>query len=169
MLSHVWLFVTPWNVGYSAPLSMEFSRQECWSGLPFPPPESLPKPEIESASLMSPALAGRFCILAPPGKPLCSVQFSHSVVSHSLQSHGLQMPGFPVLHQLPELAQTHAHRISEAILPPHPLLCISPPAFNISQHQGLFQWVSSSHQVAKTLELQLHHQSFQWIFRTDFL
>ena len=54
------------------------------------------------------------------------------------------------------------------IQPSHPLSSLSPPAFNLSQHQGLFQWVSSSHQVAKVLELQLQHQSFQWIFRTDF-
>ena len=79
------------------------------------------------------------------------------------------MPGLPVHHQLPELAQTHVHRVSDAIQPPCPLLSPSPPAFNLSQHEGLFQWVSSSHQVAKVLELQLQHQSFQWIFRTDFL
>ena len=74
-------------------------------------------------------------------------------------------PGFPVYHQLPELAQTQVHRVSDAIQPSHPLLSPSPPALNFSQHQGLFQWVSSSHQVAKVLEFQLQHQSFQWIFR----
>jgi len=79
------------------------------------------------------------------------------------------MPGFPVNHQLPELVQTHAHWVSDAIQPAHPLSPPSPPAFNLSQHQGLFQWVSSSHQVAKVLEFQLQHQAFQWIFRTDFL
>ena len=78
-------------------------------------------------------------------------------------------PGFPVHHQLPELAQTHIHWVSDAIQPSHPLLSLSPPAFNLCQHQVLFQWVSSLHQVAKVLELQLQHQSFQWIFRTDFL
>ena len=78
-------------------------------------------------------------------------------------------PGFPVHHQLPELAQIHVHRIGEAIQPSHPLLSPSPPAFNLSQHQGLLQWLSSSHQVAKVLEFQLQHQIFQWIFRTDFL
>ena len=61
------------------------------------------------------------------------------------------MPGFPVHHQLPELAQTHVHRVSDAIQPSHPLSSPSPPAFNLSQHRGLFQWVSSSHQVAKVL------------------
>ena len=78
-------------------------------------------------------------------------------------------PGLPVHRQLLELAQTHVHRVSDAIQPSHLLLSPSPPAFNLSQHQGFFQWVSSSHQVAKALELQLQHQSFQWIFRTDLL
>ena len=74
-------------------------------------------------------------------------------------------PGFPVLHYLPEFAQTHG----DAIQPFQPLLPPSPYVLNLSQHQGLFQWVSSSHQVAKVLELQLQHQSFQWILRTYFL
>ena len=78
-------------------------------------------------------------------------------------------PGLPVLHQLPESAQTHVHRISDAIQPSHPLSFPSPPAPNLSQHQSLFQRVGSSHQVAKVLELQLQHQSFQWIFTVDFL
>ena len=77
------------------------------------------------------------------------------------------MPGFPVHHQLPKLAQTHVRWVGDAIQPSNPLLSPSPPSFNLSQHQGLFQWVSSLHQVAKVLALQ--HQSFQWIFRTDFL
>ena len=79
------------------------------------------------------------------------------------------MPGFPILHYLLEFAQTPVHRVSDAIQPSHPLSSPSPPALNLSQHQGLFQWVSSSHQVAKIVELRLQHQSFQWIFRTDFL
>ena len=78
-------------------------------------------------------------------------------------------PGFPVLHQLLELTQTHAHWVSDAIQLSHPLLSPSTPVFSLSQHQGLFQWISSLHQVAKVLELQLQPQSFQWIFRTDFL
>ena len=64
-------------------------------------------------------------------------------------------PGFPVQHQLPELAQTHVHQVSDAIQPSHPLSSLSPPAFHLSQPQGLYQWVSSSHQVAKVLEFQL--------------
>ena len=75
----------------------------------------------------------------------------------------------PMDCSIPELAQTHVRRISDTIQPSHPLSSPSPPTFNLSQHQGLFQWVSSSHQVAKVLEFQLQHQSFQWIFRTDFL
>ena len=78
-------------------------------------------------------------------------------------------PGFPVLHYLLELAQTHVHQVGDAFQPSHSLLSPSPPAFNLSQHQGLFQWVNSSHQVAKLLKLQFQHQSFQWIFKADFL
>ena len=78
-------------------------------------------------------------------------------------------PGLPVHHQLWEFTQTHVHWVGDAIQPSHPLSSPSPPAFNLSQHQGLFKWVSSSHQVAKVLECQLQHQSFQWIFRSDFL
>jgi len=79
------------------------------------------------------------------------------------------MPGFPVPHQLPEPTQTHVHCVGAAIQPSHPLSPPSPPTFNLSQLQGLFQWVSSWHQVAKVLEFQLQHQSFQWIFKIDFL
>ena len=78
-------------------------------------------------------------------------------------------PGLPVHHQLPEFTQTHVHWVGDAIQPSHPLSSPSSPAFNLSQHQGLFQWVSSFHQVAKVLEYQLQHQSFQLIFRIDFL
>ena len=76
-------------------------------------------------------------------------------------------PGFPVLHHVPEFAQTHVHWVSDVIQLSHPLLSPCLPALNLSQDQGLFQWVSSSHQVAKVLELQ--HQFFQWIFQVDFL
>ena len=78
-------------------------------------------------------------------------------------------PGLPVHHQPPEFTQTHVHRVSDAIKPSHPLSSPSPPAFNLSQLQGVFKWVSSSHQVAKVLEFQLQHQSFQWTPRTDLL
>ena len=79
------------------------------------------------------------------------------------------MPGLPVHHQLPESTQIHVHWVSDASQPSHPLLPPSPPALNLSQHQGFFHWVSSSHQVAKMLEFQLQHQSFQWTPRTDLL
>ena len=70
--------------------------------------------------------------------------------------------GFPVHHHLLELTQTHVHLGGDAIQPSHPLSSPSPPTFNLPQHQGLFKWVSSSHQVAKVLQFQLQHQSFQW-------
>ena len=75
------------------------------------------------------------------------------------------MPGFPVHHELPELAQTHVHWVGDAIQPSHTLPPSSPFAFNLSQHQGLFQWVGSWHQVARVLKHL--RQSFQWIFRVD--
>ena len=78
-------------------------------------------------------------------------------------------PGLPVYHQLPEFTQTHVHRVGDAIQPSHPLSSPSPPAPNRSQHQGLFQWINSSHQVAKVLEFHLQHQSSQWTPRTDLL
>ena len=78
------------------------------------------------------------------------------------------MPGFPVPHQLLEFAQIHVHPVIDTIQPSHPLSSLSPPTFNLSQHQGLSQWVNSLHHVAEVLEFQLQHQSFQWIFRTNF-
>ena len=78
-------------------------------------------------------------------------------------------PGLPVHHQLLEFTQTHIHWVGDAIQPSHPLFSPSLLAFNPSQHQGLFQWVNSSHQMANVFELQLQHQSFQWLFGVDFL
>ena len=100
---------------------------------------------------------------------MASVQFSHSVVSDSLWPHSLQHTRLPCPSPNPEPMQTHEHRVGDAIQPSHPLPSPSPPALKLSQHQGIFQWVSSSHQVAKVLKFQLQHQSFQWIFRIDFL
>ena len=79
------------------------------------------------------------------------------------------MPGLPVHHKHLEFTQTHFLRVGDAIQPYHPLLPPSAPTLNLSQHQGLFKWVSSLHQVAQVLEFQLQHQAFKWIFRTDFL
>ena len=78
-------------------------------------------------------------------------------------------PGLPVHHQLPEFTQIHVHWVGDAIQLSHPLSSPSPPALNPSRHQGLFQWVNSSHEVAKVLEFQFQHQSFQWTPRTDLL
>ena len=98
-----------------------------------------------------------------------SVQFSHSVVSDSLWPHWLQHARPPCLLPTPRVYSNSCPLSRWANQPSHPLLSTSPPAFNLSQHHGLFKWVSSSHQLAKVLEFQLQHQSFQWIFRTDFL
>ena len=100
-----------------------------------------------------------------------SVQFS-SVAQSCLtpcnpMNHNTR--GLPLHHQLAEFTQTHVHWVSDAIQPSHPLFSPSPPALNLSQHQGLFKWVRSSHQVVKVLEFQLQHQSFQWTSRTDLL
>ena len=78
-------------------------------------------------------------------------------------------PSLPVHHQLLEFTQTHVHRVSDAIQLFRLLSPSSPPALNLSQHQGLFQWVTSLYQVAKELVFLFQHQSFQWIFRADFL
>ena len=102
---------------------------------------------------------------------MCSVQFSSVAQSCPTLCDPMDCstPGFHVHWQCLELTQTHVHWVGDAIQPSYPLLCPSPPTFNLSQHQGLFKWVNYSYQMAKVLEFQLHHQSFQWIFRTDFL
>ena len=100
---------------------------------------------------------------------LASVQFSCSVVSDSLWPHGLQYSRLPCPSPTPEPTQTHVHCIRVAIQPSRPLSSPSPSAFNLLQHQGLFKWVSSLHQMVKVLEFQLQHQSFQLTARTDLL
>ena len=226
------LFATPWTVSLPAPLSMGFSSQEYWSGLPCPPPGVFPT-QGWNLSLMSPANAGAcfttsttytivkttlvkvtdlcvakslwcsvltsltwlaaFASLAfswdslfssvhdfkyhlyadafqiwnsrPASLLSCrvvvylttSVQFS-SVAQSCLNlcdpmNHST--PGLPAHHQLPEFTQTHVHWVSDAIQPSHPLSSPFPPALNPCQHQSLFQWVNSSHEVAKVLEFQL--------------
>ena len=87
------------------------------------------------------------------------VQFSHSVMFNSLQHHGLQHARLLCPSPTPGSCSNSCHRVSDAIQPSHPLLYPSPPALNLSQHQGLFKWVSSSHQVVRVLEFQLQHQS----------
>ena len=103
----------------------------------------------------------KYCRCFSPVQSLSRIWLCDSMVC--------SMPGFPVLHNLPEFAQTQVHWVSDAIQLSHPLSSPSPPAIHLSQHQGLFQGVSSSHQLAKGLEFQLQRQSFQWIFRTYFL
>ena len=112
-------------------------------------------------------------------KDACSLQgklwqtflllFSHSAISDSLLPHGLQLARLPVLHHLQELAQTLVHWVNDTVKPSHTQTSPCPPAFSLSHHQCLFQWVSSSHQLAKVLELQVQYQSFQWIFSINFL
>ena len=101
----------------------------------------------------------------------CILLLSRSVMSESLQPRGLQHSRLACPSPSSKLAQTHVRWISDAIEPSRPLSSPSPPAFNLSQNQGLFQWISSLHQVAKVLEFQLQHQSFQYLglisFRID--
>ena len=98
----------------------------------------------------------------------CCFSVSHSCLN-LCNPMDCSTPGFAVLHYLLELAQTHVHWVGDAIQLSHPLSPASNPALNLSQHQDIFQWVSSSYQVDKGLELQIQHQSFQWIFGVDFL
>ena len=163
--SCVQFFVTPWTVARQALWCMGFSRQEYWNGLPCPPLGNLPDPGIKPVSLMSPALADRFFTTEPPGTTptpnvfpviLCkSPHWNDSVSSWMLDPcqfssvaqscltlcdpMNCSMPGLPVHHQLPESTQTHVHRVGDAIQPSDPLWSASPPALNLSQHQGLFQ------------------------------
>ena len=143
-------------------------KEEYWSRLPFPTQGILmgysPLSQKESDATEN-AHTNKLINKYLFGTMYSSVQFS-PVMFDSLQPHGLQYAGFPVHHQLPEFTQTHVPFVGHAIQPSHPLSSPFPPTFNHYQHQGLFKWVSSSHQVAKVLEFQLQHQSFQWIFRT---
>ena len=128
---------TLWTMTCQAPLSVEFPRQEYWSGLPFPPPEDLPHPGIELSSPMSSALQAN----SLPTEPFSSVQFSSVAQSCPTLCNPMNRntPGLPVHHQLLEFTQTHIHWVSDAIQPSHPLSSPSPLAPNPSQHQNLFQ------------------------------
>ena len=105
------------------------------------------------------------------GNAICSVQFSSVTQSCPTlrDSVNRSTPGLPVHHQLLEFIQTHVHQVGDAIQPSHPLSPPSPPAPNPSQHQSLFQWVNSLHEVAKVLEFRLQHHSFQRNPRADLL
>ena len=112
-----------------------------------------------------------FSILSCPLHIISSFQFSSVALSCLTLCNPMNCstPGLPVHHQLPELTQTHVHRVSDAIQPSHPLSSPSPPSPNPSQHQSLLQWVNSSHEVAKVLAFQLQHYSFQKNPRADLL
>ena len=124
-------------------------------------------------AIHSSILACRTPWIEEPGRlwSISSVQFSS--VSQSCPTlcdlMNRSTPGLPVHHQLPEFTQTHVHGVGDAIQPSHPLSSPSPPALIPSQHQSLFQWVNSSHEVAKVLEFQLQHHSLQRTPRTDLL
>ena len=111
---------------------MEFLRQEYWNGLPFLTLGDLYDPGIEPASVVSLALAGRFFTSAPPGVQFSSVAEPCPTLCNPMDC---SRPGFPVHHQLPELAQTHVHQLGDIIQPSHPPSSPSPPALNLSQHQ----------------------------------
>ena len=136
-----------------------------------PPPEIEPRPcalEVQSLShcitmqVPTPHLLFPFIYWWICGLFLC-LQFSSVAQSCPTLCDPMNrsMPGLPVHHQLTEPTQTHVHWVGDTIQPSHPLSSSSPPALTLCQHQGLFKWVSSSHQVAKGLEFQLQHHSFQ--------
>ena len=169
LFSRVRPFATFWTVARRDPLSMGFSRPKYWSGS---------HPLLLGIFLTQGSNSGLLhCkqilyYLSHHRKSIISFsQFSSVTQSCQTICHPMycSTPVFPVHHQLRELAQTLVHWVSDAIQPSHHLSSPSLPGFNLSQHQCLFQWVSSLHQLAKVLEFQLQHQSFQSIFRTDFL
>ena len=114
---------------------------------------------------------GRVWIILKRIKAISSVQFSSVTQSCPTLCDPMNCstPGLPVHHQLLEFTKTHVHRVGDAIQLSHPLSSPSPPAPNPAQHQSLFQWVNSLHEVAKVLEFQLWHHSFQRTPRTDLL
>ena len=135
----------------------------CLSFLPWDKTKTYPNKQQQGKKQLSLHTGSVFSM---PWILCCSVTQMSPTLKDLIDS---RTPGFPVHHHLSELAQTHVHWVGDAIQPSFPLSSPSPLTFNPSQNQGLFQWVSSSHQVAKSLALQLQHQSFQWIFRNDFL
>ena len=170
-------FATPWTVVYKAALSMGFPRQDYWSKLPYSSPGDFLEPGTETAS---PAMAGLFFPAQLPGKPLhvsvlffkflsqLFLLFSHSVVSDSLDPVDCCMPGFPVFHYLMEFARTHAHWVSVVIEPSSSVAPFSlcPQSFPASVYFPT-SWLFTSG--GQTIGDLASPQSFQWIFRTDFL
>ena len=159
--SCVQLFVTLWSVAYQVPLPVGFSWQGYWNGLPCPPPRDLPDLGVEP---MSPVLQADCLPLSPWGNPsdsypstiqFSSVQFSHSVVSDSLRPHASQHARHPCPSPIPRVHPNSCPSSRWC----HPAISSSVIPFsscpNPSHHQGLFQWVNSSPEVAKVLEFQL--------------
>ena len=182
----IWLFVTLWTIACQGPLSMGSQKAKTnWSNLahrwnetqksPFPSPNSLMTSEVKTTVKILVAVCS-FTSTYVPCHTYTSIAFVHALAVPSLSCIQFCNPVdystscFPILilHYLQEFAQTYVHWFDDAIKPSHPMLLLYPPTLNFSQHQGLFQWVGSSHQVAKILKLKLQHQSFQWIFRVDF-
>ena len=167
-------------VSYAHPAQLSWQIRELWV-VQIRLRWLLPRPHLTWLPVQLPDVAEHWLLgsywlwgiigLDPMCVRLFSVQFSSATQLCPILCDPIDCskPCFPVHHQLLELAQTHVHRVGGTIHQSHPLLSPSPPAFNFSQHQGLFKWISSSHQVATVLEFQLQHPSFQWIFRTDFL
>ena len=143
----------------------DFPGKNNWSGLPFLSSEDLPDPGIKS---VSPALAGRFLSLSClESSSFLSVQFSSVQLLSRVQLFATRwitacQASLCITNSRSSPKLMCIDRVSDAIQPSHPLSSSSPPAPNPSQHQGLFQWVNSSHEVAKVLEFQPQHQSFQW-------
>ena len=136
-------FVNPWAITRQAPLSMGFSRQEYWSGLPFLLQGIFPTQGLNACLLHLLHWQVDSLPLVPPKKPpnfscCCSVTKSCPTLCDPMDC---STSGFLVLHQLPQFAQTHVHRVGDAIQPSQPLSSPSSPPFNLSQQQGLFQKV----------------------------
>ena len=168
---HCWVAQICWHIEFSTLTASSFRTGITQLEIPSPPLAlfvmMLPKTHLTSHSRMS----GSRWVITPSWLTGSDLQFSLVVQSCSTLCDPMNRstPGLPVHHRLPEITQTHAHRVGDAVQPSHPLSSPSPPTPNPSQHQGLFQWVNSSHEVVKVLEFQLQHQSFQWIPRTDLL
>ena len=148
------------TLGSSVLKSTEFRGRRCkWI---------LISKDLELSKLLFPHLLWRLCVKIC-SKPFSSVQFSSVGQSCPTLCDPMNRstPGLPVHHQLPEFTWTHVHWVRDAIQPSHPMSSPSPPALNPSQHQDLFQWVNSSHEVAKVLEFQLQHHSLQRNPRAD--
>ena len=129
-----------------------------WKCSVHPPPyDAKDAARKQSISWQARKKSNLFCHQHFNVSKMSSVQFSSVAQSCPTLCDRMNRstPGLPVHHQLPKFTQTHIHRVSDAIQPSHPLSSPSPPAPNPSQHQSLFQWVNSSHEVAKVLEFQL--------------